>query len=70
MIQVLPSRVRVDAHAIVALTGADPGRAVTWSTTTGTIAGLSTITDATGRAFAILNPAAEGAHEVTVTYGS
>lgn len=70
MIRVLPSRIRLDASALVALVGAPAERAVAWSCSSGTITGFSTITDANGRAFAKWTPEAEGAATIEVTYGA
>lgn len=70
MIRVLPSRVRLDGTALVALLGAPAARAVAWSCSSGSIAGYSTITDDHGRAFAKFTPAAEGAATIEVSYGA
>ena len=70
VISALPSRVRLDAVSILALTGAPSGRAVAWASDSGVIAPLGDRTDETGRAFAIFTPTTEGEVAFSVTYGA
>ena len=71
MIHVLPgTSVRVDASLLLAVTGAEPARAIVWSADFGTVTAFSDITDATGRAFARYTPSSEGPAVITATYGA
>ncbi len=70
MIRVIPRQPRADSRCIVALVGAPPDRAVSWTASAGTLHILSDRTDARGRAFAVLEPAGAGVIQVEAVYGA